>query len=635
MAKQMRHETRKALTGWAFISPWVLGFLAFTLFPIAFSLFLSFSDYTPAKPLLNAFTFTGFKNFRSVFSTERKTIFMPIVQFLKDSLIQVFIINVFAVLFAVLLNTDIKGRGLFRTLFFLPVVVVSGPVMAMLKQNGIITMPNLGELSVIRVIGNTFGLSIQELIVKSFGDLIEMFWYSGIQLIVYLSMIQKMDKSMYEAAEIDGASPWESFWKITLPSLKPVILINIIYTFIFLSGFEYTDTHPITAIENIRQNTSGTAGGPTAYGYGLAAAASWVYFAILFTIVIVIFLAFYLRKKPNHKFSFNRDRLGLPINRYEKKVTKFNSNPKVKKIRRFFMGRKVSDGFVAKLFTYVILGIVAFAFLYPLLDMLLTSLQSPEDVLNPMIGTLPSALYFGNFEKAFKVVGFWKALGNSVYYSLIPTLCQIVAAGFVGYGLAKFDFKGKYFVMILIVITFIIPTQLTALPTYIFYSKLGLVGSIFTIAVPAVLGQGLKSAIFILIFYQSFSMIPKDLDEAAYIDGANSFQVFTKIAIPLSIPILIVGFIFSFVWYWNETYLLGMYIGDQAATLPRQLADFEDTYKALFELTGPSGDSLLLKANEAIFMAGTLISILPLLILYFVLQRWFVEGIDRAGLTGQ
>ena len=630
MAKQMKQETRKALTGWAFISLWVIGFAVFTAYPIVYSIVLSFSDYVPAK---QEFTFVGFKNFaNALVGLDKALVLQPITEFLMDAVFQVFIINVFAVLFAVLLNTSIKGRGLFRTLFFLPVVIVSGPVMTMLISEKIITMPNLSDLSVIRIIGNTFGVSIQEFIVNAFGDLIEMFWYSGVQLIVYLSMIQKMDKSMYEAAEIDGASPWESFWKITLPALKPVILINIIYTFIFLASFENNPV--IQSIENIRKNKLDIVGDADSFGYGLAAAASWIYFLILAVIVVVIFLVFYLRKKPNHKFSFNRDRLGLPINRYEKKVTKFNSNPKVKKVRRFFMGRKFSDGFLAKTFTYVLLGIVAFAFLYPILDMLLLSLQSPEDALNPMIGKLPSRLYFDNFKQAFEVIGFWEAFGNSIYYSLIPTLCQVVAAAFVGYGLAKFQFKGKMVVFALIVVTFIIPSQLTALPTYLMYSQLPIKNTIWTIILPALFGQGLKSAIFILIFFQSFSMIPKDLDEAAFIDGANSFQVFTKIAIPLSVPILIVGFIFSFVWYWNETYLLGMYVGD-VTTLPRQLADLKDTLNALIELQGSQGNQALVAGLKAVYMAGTLITILPLLILYFVLQRWFVEGIDRAGLTGQ
>lgn len=630
MAKLMSQEKRKALTGWAFISPWVIGFAVFTLFPIVFSLILSLSDVIYSANGVQM-DFVGFKNFQNAFSKNMQCL-EAIVTFLKDSAFMVFIINVFAVLFAVLLNTDIKCRGLFRTLFFLPVVIVSGPVMTQLIENEIITMPNLGELSIIRVIGNTFGLSIQELIVKSFGDLIEMFWFSGVQLIVYLSMIQKMDKSMYEAAEIDGASPWESFWKITLPALKPVILINLIYTFILLASFE---NNVVIDVIGETMKTTGTFGSDASFGYGLASAFAWIYFAVLMIIVAVIFLAFYLRKKPNYKFSFNRDRLGLPINRYEKKATKFNSNPKVKKVRRFFMGRKVSDGFIAKLFTYLILTIVAFAFLYPIVDMLLVSLQSPEDVMNPMIGSLPSALYFGNFEKAFKVIGFWKALGNSIYYSLIPTICQVVAAAFVGYGLAKYQFKGKFLIMIIIVMTFIIPSQVTMIPTYMMYNELGFIGSIWTIGLPALLGQGLKSAIFILILFQSFTMIPKDLDEAAYIDGANSFQVFIKIAIPLSIPILIVGFIFSFVWYWNETYLLSMYVGPQAATLPRQLASFQASWAEFIKTQGGGSDSLQTAINEAIYMSGTLITILPLLVLYFVLQRWFVEGIDRAGLTGQ
>lgn len=629
MVKKIKHETARVLTGWAFISPWIIGFLIFTLIPIIMSLVFSFHDVIyGAEGLMTQFV--GWKNYQKAFTTNMECL-EAIVVFLKDSVFMVFIINVFAVLFAVLLNTKIKCRGFFRTLFFLPVVIVSGPVMGQLVANEIITMPNLGDLSVIRIIGTTFGPSIQELIVTSFSELIYMFWFSGVQLIVYLSMIQKMDKSMYEAAEIDGASPWESFWKITLPSLKPVILINIIYTFILLASF---DSNGVISVITGTKDTEGILGGPDSFGWGLASAFAWIYFIVLILIVGIIFVLFYVRKKEKFSLAYNRERLGLPINRYEKKVTKFNSNKTYKKVRRFFMGRKFSDGFLAKAFTYILLIIVSFAFLYPFIDMLLLSLQSPEDVLNPMVGSLPSAIYLDNYIKAFNVLGFWNALGNSIYYSLIPTLCQVVAAAFIGYGLAKFQFKGKLVVMLLIIVTYIIPSQVTMIPTYMMYTEIGLKGSILAIALPALFGQGLKSAIFILIFYQSFTMIPKDLDEAAYIDGANSFQVFTKIAIPLSVPILIVGFIFSFVWYWNETYLLKMFVGKNTATLPVQLAAFKDAFDALYPNVGTvvgMGNAV----NEAIYMAGTLVSILPLLILYFVLQRWFVEGIDRAGLTGQ
>lgn len=628
MAK-IKHQTARELTGWAFISPWVIGFLVFVIYPICYSLYLSFfdvtigSDETGSKLIT---VFVGFANYTSTISSN-KAIFEAIVTFLQDSIFMVFIVNVFAVMFAVLLNTKIKARGFFRTLFFLPVVIVSGPVMAELVAKEIITMPNLADFGIIRIIGDTFGESIQEVITTSFSSLIYMFWYSGVQLIIYLSMIQKMDKSMYEAAQMDGASPWESFWKITLPALKPVILINVAYTFILCAS---KDDNPVVVL--IKETMESKVRGQ---GYGLATAFAWIYFAVLAVIVVIIFLAFYLRKAKKYGISFNRDRLGLPLDRYEKKVTKFNSLPTVKKTKRFFLGRNVSDGFIAKFFTYLLLIVVSFAFLYPLLDMLLLSLQSPEDVLNPMLGSLPSGFYYDNFTTAFKVLDFWKALGESVYYSLIPTICQVVAAAFIGYGLARFKFKGKMVVMLLVVVTFLLPAQVTMIPTLIMYKNVGILESVLAFALPAITGQGLKSAIFILIFFQSFSMIPKELDEAAYIDGANSFKVFYKIAIPLSIPIFIVGFIFSFVWYWNETYLTSIYI-ESAHTLPMALQQFALSFSQMQDqMGGGSVPTLENTLNEAIYMAGTLISIIPLLLLYFVLQRWFVEGIDRAGLTGQ
>ena len=139
----------------------------------------------------------------------------------------------------------------------------------------------------------------------------------------------------------------------------------------------------------------------------------------------------------------------------------------------------------------------------------------------------------------------------------------------------------------------------------------------------------------IFLYTGQVKSIPLALDEAAYIDGANSFKVFYKIAIPLSIPIFIVGFIFSFVWYWNETYLTSIYI-ESAHTLPMALQQFALSFSQMQDqMGGGSVPTLENTLNEAIYMAGTLISIIPLLLLYFVLQRWFVEGIDRAGLTGQ
>ncbi|MBO7535657.1 MAG: carbohydrate ABC transporter permease, partial [Bacilli bacterium] len=248
------------------------------------------------------------------------------------------------------------------------------------------------------------------------------------------------------------------------------------------------------------------------------------------------------------------------------------------------------------------------------------------------VNLIPTKLYFQNFVKAFKTIGFFKALGQSVLYALVPTLLQVASTSLVGYGLAKFKFKGKKAVFGLIIASFIIPSQILMIPTYVTYSKLGLLGSILTFALPATFAQGLKNAIFILLFYEFFIMLPVELDEAAMLDGAGRFKIFFRVAIPLSSTIFIVAFIFSFVWYWNETYLTSLYIAN-SSTLPMQLSRFAESYRSVYASAGQSS-SYTDKLNDTVYMAGTLISILPLLLLYFVLQKWFVQGIDKTGLGG-
>ena len=118
-----------------------------------------------------------------------------------------------------------------------------------------------------------------------------------------------------------------------------------------------------------------------------------------------------------------------------------------------------------------------------------------------------------------------------------------------------------------------------------------------------------------MLYFQFFNMLPKELDEAAEIDGAGKFKIFMRVAIPLTVPMFIVAFIFSFVWYWNETYLTSQYMPG-VQTVPLQLKSFEATFKQMFQ-QGNSSGSLENTANDAIFMAGTLISLIPLLIMYF------------------
>ena len=630
---KLSNRKREIITGLIFVSPWIIGFLLFGAYPIVYSLYMSFCKVeVPGDQVIN--TFIGIQNYRDALTTHAEMI-TALGEFLKESVFMVFIINVFAILFAVILNSNIKGKGVFRTIFFLPVVVVSGPVMALLKSKGVITVPNIGSFGVINIIGATFGETLKTFIADTFGNLIYMFWFSGVQLIVYLTMLQKMDKSQYEAAEMDGASVWETFWKITLPSLKPAILINLVYTIVLLATFDDNSVIQIIKDEMDELDT----------GMGFSAALAWIYFVVLAVIILVVVLVLYGRFGNKDKRYVAGEAYIYNQTRYMPKTGFFYTNKKVKKVKNFVLGKNFSDGLIARIFVYVILGVMSFAFLYPFIYMLLKSLQSPEDVLNPAVGLLPTKIYGENMSRAFKVLALFPyrnkagdlqmgSLLTSIIYSGVPTILQVISCAFVGYGLAKFKFPGKKIVFALVVLTFIIPAQVLMGPTFILYRKLGLLGSMLTFAAPAALGQGLKSTIFIMLYFQFFNMLPRELDEAAEIDGASKLKVFFKVAVPLTVPMFVVAFIFSFVWYWNETYLTQLYM-DGVNTIPIQLQNFEATFKDMFPAGNSGSSSIQNNINDAIFMAGTLISLVPLLLMYFVLQKQFVEGIDKAGLTGQ
>ncbi|MGG4489484.1 carbohydrate ABC transporter permease [Metabacillus idriensis] len=302
------------------------------------------------------------------------------------------------------------------------------------------------------------------------------------------------------------------------------------------------------------------------------------------------------------------------------------------KIKRIFMGMQGTDGLLFKLLTYGLLIGIGFVYLYPLLYMGSFSFKSLDDLLNPLVNWIPTELYLGNYEKANEVLNFFSILLETLYVTVLPALAQTAVAAVIGYGFARFEFKGKKVLFVLVLATFIIPPQVTLIPRYIFFNELNILGSLQAFLLPAAFGQGLNSAIFILIFYQFFRMVPKALEEAAQIDGAGHLRIFLTIALPMAVPAVIISFLFSFVWYWNETYLAAIYFGDQLTTLPLQLQKFVATFQKMFPAEmGLSGNQL----NEGIKMAGTVLSILPLLIVYFITQRWFVEGVDRSGITGE
>ena len=300
------------------------------------------------------------------------------------------------------------------------------------------------------------------------------------------------------------------------------------------------------------------------------------------------------------------------------------------------LGSKDREGFLKQFLVYALLICIGFIYVYPILHMVSSSLMTLDDLLDSSIKWLPSSFNLSNFEQAAKSMDFWNALWQSIVIAVVPTICNLISCSVTGYALARFDFRGKKIVMGIIILSFVLPSQITMIPTYVLYSKLGILNTVWAFILPALFGQGFKAPIFILIFWQFFRQIPKALIEAARIDGAGHFKSFFKVALPSATPAFITVALFSFVWYWNESYLTELYIHgvygqSEWTTLVVQLDNFAANYSSYAQTATNAATNL----NESINMAGTLLSILPLTILYFVLQRHFVESIDRTGITGE
>lgn len=283
---------------------------------------------------------------------------------------------------------------------------------------------------------------------------------------------------------------------------------------------------------------------------------------------------------------------------------------------------------------YLLLSFIAFIFLYPLINMFSTSVKNIYDQVNPLVLWFPEEFHWENYRRA------WISLGGTETYLLslrnigLIAVIQTISSALIGYGMAKFDYWWSKLALILMVVVFVLPQELFLLPQYVMFSRYNLVDTIWPVVLLSAFGHGMKNPIYILIFYSFFSIQPKMLDEAAYVDGAGYFRTFFRINIPMAIPAFIVSFILSFVWNWNDTTINGRFWGGKVTTVQLKLEQFGQLYNQNFPYD-MSRSSPLEYMNPGIELAGVMLAILPLILAYFLLQRFIVEGVDQSGITGE
>lgn len=284
-SRGLNPRAREALYGYGFVMIWIVGFVIFTLAPLVQTFFYSLNQVTVSATGINL-DYVKWDNYTRALFTD-PTFVELLIEYAIETLVSVPIILIFSIIIALFLNLKFRFKGFFRTIFFLPVVITSGPVIQELTAQGATSAPGIAISGAVAEFLAELPRYLRNPVEYLLTSFILILWFSGVQILIYLSSLQKIDQSTYEAAAIDGASAWEAFWKITLPSLSTTTIITAVYTIITLSHFSENKV-----IKYIYGQTYAVEG-----GIGYSSAMSFLYFIVLVLLLAVVYLLLNLRAR--------------------------------------------------------------------------------------------------------------------------------------------------------------------------------------------------------------------------------------------------------------------------------------------------------------------------------------------------
>ncbi|MCJ8012636.1 sugar ABC transporter permease [Paenibacillus sp. KQZ6P-2] len=263
-------RTSRKLEGTLFMAPWLIGFIAFLGFPLLFSLYMSFHQ-VKILPKRIVYDFVGLKYYQEILFNS-SALYDQLIPYFQEVVIMVPVIVIFALMIAIMLNQKLPGRFVFRAIFFLPVIFSTGAVLMSFMNQGegnlsFLERYNVGGYIDMFLGDNSWAKPVKQVM----NHFVLVLWYSGVQILLFIAGLQTISSSAYESARIDGATPWEVFWKITLPAMSPFILLNLIYTVVDM--FTFPSNPVITLIST--------------GNYGYNSAMAWIYF-----LIILAFLGF-------------------------------------------------------------------------------------------------------------------------------------------------------------------------------------------------------------------------------------------------------------------------------------------------------------------------------------------------------
>lgn len=310
-----------------------------------------------------------------------------------------------------------------------------------------------------------------------------------------------------------------------------------------------------------------------------------------------------------------------------------------------YLKRKRAMEAVWPIFRAVIVFGLCFIILYPLLFMISAAFRPRADMNDPTIMWIPRTFTLSNIKDTMRAMDFWNTLGNTMVLNIGCSLVQVITCAITGYGFARYNFKGKNILFFIVIMMILVPPQIILIPQYMFFRYFNPLGIFHAITgnyinfintpvpmyLPALTANGLRAGLFIFLFRQSFRGLPKELEDAAALDGCSPLTTFVRVMIPNAGSTFLTVFLFSIVWYWNDYYVSTSFF-TKNQTIALMLKNLDGNLTRI--VFGNDASSVNVRELIVWMESGCLLAITPILVLYICLQKNFTEGIARSGLTG-
>ena len=330
----------------------------------------------------------------------------------------------------------------------------------------------------------------------------------------------------------------------------------------------------------------------------------------------------------------------MPIKRGVQSVQAWTQSATYDNTMQKWSGR--IKNFIIGICLAIIVTGVCYIILSPVIGIISRAFMSSVDLANPLIFLIPENFTFENIVFAYRHMNYLQTLFMTLSFALLFSVIHVVITSLVGYGFARFKFPGVNILFALCILTIVVPVQTFIVPMFLNFrfflgrDEWNLIGpaTLFGATMPwswsflllTVTGVGLRSGLYIYIFRQFFRGLPKEIEEAAFIDGAGPFYTYLKVMIPNAVPAIITVFLFAFVWHYNDTFYSARLITGNRF-MATMLSALAPTFNLIEEVNNPL-------VTQLVVFSGVLLTIAPVLTIYLFLQRYFIEGLERSGIVG-